>query len=31
MAEAVAEGVGEVGGAKAVMRRVPETLPSEVL
>ncbi len=31
MAEAVAEGVGEVEGAEAVMRRVPETLPEEVL
>ena len=31
MAEAIAEGVGEVDGAQAVMRRVPETLPSEVL
>ncbi|KPJ89435.1 MAG: NAD(P)H-quinone oxidoreductase [Gammaproteobacteria bacterium SG8_11] len=31
MAEAIAEGVGEVSGAEAVMRRVPETLPSEVL
>ena len=32
MAEAIAEGVGEVDdGAEAVMRRVPETLPSEVL
>ena len=31
MAEAIAEGVGEVGGAEAVMRRVPETLPQEVL
>jgi NAD(P)H dehydrogenase (quinone) len=31
MAEAIAEGVGGVSGAEAVMRRVPETLPSEVL
>ena len=31
MAEAIAEGVGEVSGAEAIMRRVPETLPSEVL
>ena len=31
MAEAVAEGVGEVNGAEAVMRRVPETLSEEVL
>lgn len=31
MAKAIAEGVGEVDGAQAVMRRVPETLPSEVL
>ena len=31
MAEAVAEGVAGVGGAEAVLRRVPETLPSEVL
>ena len=32
MAEAIAEGVGEVDdGTEAVMRRVPETLPSEVL
>ncbi|MDJ0722932.1 MAG: NAD(P)H:quinone oxidoreductase [Desulfobacterales bacterium] len=31
MAEAVAEGVAEVGGAEAVLRRVPETLPPEVL
>jgi len=31
MAESIAEGVGEVSGAEAVMRRVPETLPSEVL
>lgn len=31
MAEAVAEGVGEIAGAVAVLRRVPETLPPEVL
>lgn len=31
MAEAVAEGVREVDGAQAVLRRVPETLPKEVL
>jgi len=31
MAEAVAEGVLEVSGAEALMRRVPETLPEEVL
>ena len=31
MAEAVAEGVAGVGGAEAVLRRVPETLPPEVL
>jgi NAD(P)H dehydrogenase (quinone) len=31
MAEAVAEGVREVPGAEAVLRRVPETLPQEVL
>jgi NAD(P)H dehydrogenase (quinone) len=31
MAEAVAEGVREVSGAEALMRRVPETLPEEVL
>ena len=31
MAEAVAEGVREVAGAEAVLRRVPETLPTEVL
>jgi NAD(P)H dehydrogenase (quinone) len=31
MAEAIAEGVGEVDGAEAVLRRVPETLPAEVL
>ncbi|MGB5985445.1 MAG: NAD(P)H:quinone oxidoreductase [Desulfobacterales bacterium] len=31
MAEAVAQGVAEIGGAEALMRRVPETLPPEVL
>ena len=31
MAEAIADGVREVSGAEAVMRRVPETLPDEVL
>lgn len=31
LAEAVAEGVQEVAGTEAVMRRVPETLPAEVL
>jgi len=31
MAEAVAEGVREVPGAEAVLQRVPETLPEEVL
>lgn len=31
MAEAVAEGVREVEGAEAVLRRVPETLSAEVL
>ena len=31
MAEAVAEGVREVEGAQALLRRVPETLPREVL
>jgi NAD(P)H dehydrogenase (quinone) len=31
MAEAVAEGVAEIDGAKAAMRRVPETLPPGVL
>ena len=31
MAEAVAEGVKEVKGAEAILRRVPETLPEEVL
>ncbi len=31
MAEAVAEGVREIEGAEAIVRRVPETLPEEVL
>ncbi|MDO8786436.1 MAG: NAD(P)H:quinone oxidoreductase [Syntrophales bacterium] len=31
MAEAVAEGVREVNGVEALLRRVPETLPEEVL
>jgi NAD(P)H dehydrogenase (quinone) len=31
MAEAIAEGIGQVDGAEAIMRRVPETLPDEVL
>ncbi|MBI4849673.1 MAG: NAD(P)H:quinone oxidoreductase [Nitrospirae bacterium] len=31
LAEAVAEGVKEVAGAESVLRRVPETLPEEVL
>ena len=31
MAAAIAEGVGQVAGAEAVLRRVPETLPSEVI
>ena len=31
MAEAIAEGVKEINGAEAVMRRVPETLTVEVL
>lgn len=31
LAEAVAEGVREVAGAEALLRRVPETLPTEVL
>ncbi|MDJ0668484.1 MAG: NAD(P)H:quinone oxidoreductase [Desulfobacterales bacterium] len=31
MAAAIAEGVAEVHGAEAVLRRVPETLPPEVL
>ncbi|WP_319521461.1 NAD(P)H:quinone oxidoreductase [uncultured Desulfosarcina sp.] len=31
MAEAIADGVNQVEGAEAVLRRVPETLPGEVL
>lgn len=31
MAEAIAEGVNSVNGAEAVLRRVPETLPDDVL
>ena len=31
MAEGVAEGVREITGAEAILRRVPETLPTEVL
>jgi len=31
MAEAVAEGVREIDGAEVILRRVPETLPEEVL
>jgi NAD(P)H dehydrogenase (quinone) len=31
MAEAIAEGVGEVKGAEPAMRRVPETLSDEIL
>ena len=31
MAEAMAEGVKRVDGAEAVMRRVPETLPNDIL
>lgn len=31
MAEAVAEGVAQIDGAEAVMRRVPETLQQEVI
>jgi NAD(P)H dehydrogenase (quinone) len=31
MAVAIAEGVKQVDGAEAVMRRVPETLPGEIL
>jgi NAD(P)H dehydrogenase (quinone) len=31
MAEGVAEGVREITGAEAILRRVPETLPEEVL
>jgi NAD(P)H dehydrogenase (quinone) len=31
MAEAIAEGVRQVDGAQAVLRRVPETLPQDVI
>jgi NAD(P)H dehydrogenase (quinone) len=31
MAQAVAEGVNQIDGAQAVLRRVPETLPTDVL
>jgi NAD(P)H dehydrogenase (quinone) len=31
MAQAIAEGAGEINGAEVVIRRVPETLPEEVL
>jgi NAD(P)H dehydrogenase (quinone) len=31
MAEAVAKGVREIEGAEAILRRVPETIPEEVL
>ena len=31
MAEAIAEGAGKVGGAEVELRRVPETLPEDVL
>jgi NAD(P)H dehydrogenase (quinone) len=31
MAEAVAEGASQIDGAEVVLRRVPETLPAEVL
>ena len=31
MAEAVADGVGDVGGAEVELRRVPETLPEDIL
>ena len=31
MAKAIAEGVEQVKGVKAELRRVPETLPDEVL
>ena len=31
MAQAVAEGAGQVAGAEVFLRRVPETLPREVL
>ncbi|WP_331457175.1 hypothetical protein [Desulfosarcina alkanivorans] len=31
MAEAVAEGIKQIDGAEPVLRRVPETLPEDVL
>ncbi|MGD9227005.1 MAG: NAD(P)H:quinone oxidoreductase [Desulfobacterales bacterium] len=31
MAEAIAEGAGEIAGAEVEIRRVPETLPQEIL
>ena len=31
MAQAVASGAGEVPGTEVILRRVPETLPNEVL
>jgi NAD(P)H dehydrogenase (quinone) len=31
MAEAIAEGVNEIPGCEVIMRRVPETLPNDVL
>lgn len=31
MAEAIAEGVRQVDGAEAILRRVPETLPADVI
>ena len=31
MAEAVAEGVRQVNGAEVALRRVPETLPEDVI
>jgi NAD(P)H dehydrogenase (quinone) len=31
MAQAVAEGISQIEGAQAILRRVPETLPPEVL
>ena len=31
LAQAIAEGVREIPGAEAILRRVPETLPAEVL
>ncbi|KPK36315.1 MAG: NAD(P)H-quinone oxidoreductase, partial [Nitrospira bacterium SG8_35_1] len=31
MAQAVAEGVEQVEGVRAILRRVPETLPPDVL